>query len=67
MKNEKPIPSLLEEDNTALPSRGGNYISDEEILKSQYETTIKDCRREINIMRDRIYDAYINRPRPYND
>lgn len=39
MKNEKLIPSLIEEDKTSLPKRGGKYVSDEEREKKEHERT----------------------------
>ena len=39
MKNEKLIPSLIEEDKTSLPKRGGKYVSDEEKEKTELEQT----------------------------
>lgn len=29
MKKENLIPTLIEEDKTSLPTRGGNYVSEE--------------------------------------
>ncbi len=44
MKNEKLIPSLIEEDKTSLPKRGGKYVSDEDKAKAELEQTRKKMR-----------------------
>lgn len=41
MKNEKLIPSLIEEDSSSLPKRGGNYVSDEDKVKAELAQTRK--------------------------
>ena len=44
MKNEKLIPSLIEEDKTSLPRRGGNYVSEETKEKAKFEQIQKKLR-----------------------
>lgn len=44
MKNEKLIPSLIEEDKTSLPKRGGNYVSEESKEKARFERAQKKLR-----------------------
>lgn len=44
MKNEKLIPSLIEEDKTSLPKRGGNYVSSEAEAKKELEQARKKLR-----------------------
>ena len=44
MGNEKLIPSLIEEDKTSLPKRGGNYVSEESKGKAKFEQTQKKLR-----------------------
>lgn len=45
MKNEKSRPTLLKEDKSSLPKRGGNYVSDESIHLKQKEEFKKTLNR----------------------
>ncbi len=56
MKDEKLNLSLIEEDKTSLPRRGGNYVSDEEKARAELEKTKKKL-RDYNSNRDHGSDS----------
>lgn len=51
MKSKNLIPSLIEEDKTALPKRGGNYVRSEVKAKEELEQVrrkLRECNCNCN-------------------